>query len=405
MSRFLLSSVKQKIKLYFGDYDKGGFLFKQLTVFFQKKVLRRQLALSKLVPLVNCNAISELAPSELFNSIGPQLVEKKLKSEIVTIPALQLYKFNDGLINAKSNCIRLKNKLVFESYNDNEQFNQGFVEWHDNKYAVVKGYPEEQIDNGFFLAGLGSFNWYHWLVEILPKAMFLDDVPTKNILVSEYVAKYPSMLESLELLIGKGYDIIYLDSNVNYRVKELYHMNAISYVPFELGKGNHLRVQDVFMRGDILLAMKEKIISSKKEKVRSISPRKIFLERSRHRVAINQRELSEALVKLGFVSNNSENLTLDEQIELYYNAECIVGTSGAAFTNMIFSTINTKFICFMGERFSGVSCFSNLANIFGIKLTYVLYELEEDKSHASNEFKIDVDQVVNLTKTVLSRSN
>lgn len=396
------SAVKREANLFFGDFDKGGFLFKRIAVFYQVKVRKRRLALMSILSLSEHKKLAELEPSSNYESIGPKTIKAVPVKMISKMPPLGLHQFNDVVVNAKSNCIASGNNLYCESFNSNEQFNQGLVEWHDGDDAIIKTLPEDRLEDGFFLAGLGSFNWYHWLVEILPKVMCFNVVPTKNILVSDFVASCPSMLGSLKSIIGDEYKLIFMKSYKNYRVKNLYHINAVSYVPFELKAENQFKVEDVFMRGGLLMDMKEKIMAVSKGHLETSTKKRIFIERTHHRVPSNQAELASALATLGFEGVSVETLTLNEQIDLFHNAECIVGASGAAFTNMMFAGENLKVICFMPRSLRDFSCFSNLAKIFSVDLTYSFYDLDESEHHYSNEFEIDITEALNTVNTVLA---
>jgi capsular polysaccharide biosynthesis protein len=396
------SAVKQKANLFFGDFDKGGYLFKRIAVFYQVKVRKRRLALMSILSLSDHKKVMELESGSEFEAVGPKTVKSGPVRAITMIPPLGLHQFNDAVVNAKSNCIASDNHLYCESYNSNEQFNQGLVEWHDEDDAIIKTLPEERLDDGFFLAGLGSFNWYHWLVEILPKVMHLSVVPTKNILVSDFVASCPSMLDSLKSIIGDEYKLIFMKGYKNYRLKNLYHINAVSYVPFELKAEHQFKVEDVFMREGLLMDMKEKIMAASKSHLETSTKKRIFIERTHHRLPSNQGELAAALATLGFESVSVEELTLNEQIDLFHNAECIVGASGAAFTNMMFAGENLKVICFMPRNLRDFSCFSNLAKIFSVDLTYSFYDLDENEHHYSNEFEIDIAEALNTVNAVLA---
>ena len=148
--------------------------------------------------------------------------------------------------------------------------------------------------------------------------------------------------------------------------------------------------------------MKEKIMAASKSHLETSTKKRIFIERTHHRLPSNQGELAAALATLGFESVSVEELTLNEQIDLFHNAECIVGASGAAFTNMMFAGENLKVICFMPRNLRDFSCFSNLAKIFSVDLTYSFYDLDENEHHYSNEFEIDIAEALNTVNAVLA---
>jgi hypothetical protein len=53
----------------------------------------------------------------------------------------------------------------------------GIYEHRDRAVLVEPPRPTGRYPAGIRLTGFGSGNWYHWLVEILPSAVLLDELP------------------------------------------------------------------------------------------------------------------------------------------------------------------------------------------------------------------------------------
>jgi hypothetical protein len=62
------------------------------------------------------------------------------------------------------------------------------------------------------------------------------------------------------------------------------------------------------------------------------------------RKMINEDELVDKLNKIGFVEIFAENLNIDEKINLFSNADIIIGSIGGGMANLLFSSKNTKAI-------------------------------------------------------------
>ena len=73
--------------------------------------------------------------------------------------------------------------------------------------------------------------------------------------------------------------------------------------------------------------------------------------------------------KYGFVFVDTGSLSVVEQVLLFSHAEIIAGSSGAAFTNLMFCKRGTKAIIFMPVK-SPLSCFSSLASAVGVSAIY-----------------------------------
>ena len=357
----------------------------------------------KSVRLEQCieNSILSLAPSCIYTSIGPNdLMDSTVKRD-VSVPPLSLYLFQNALVNSHSSCIVYGGRVVVESFNRNEKHNQGFIEWYNRKNDLISKNKVIELEEGFFLGGNGCWNWYHWVIEILPKVLFLDKVPAKTLLVSRILLKYPSMLDTLKGVLGEEVQLIYLDQTINYRVKKLFYMSSISYVPFNLLSRNVWKVEDVFMRKDILRSMRDKLVAHFINRSTVDSIDKIFIYRTTHRIAGNQDSLLSEMQKEGFVSLNFENMSIVDQIHYMQNTSVVMGISGAAFTNLIFARPGTTFICFMQRGLEGFSCFSNLAAIFGINLVYHFYETTAKPSeHYASGFDLNIKKIKDLYKQV-----
>ncbi len=70
---------------------------------------------------------------------------------------------------------------------------------------------------------------------------------------------------------------------------------------------------------------------------------KIYINRKNRRL-INELEVQEHMESNGFVILDLEELTLDQQVQLFSNADEIVGFHGAGLTNLIFCTDKTRII-------------------------------------------------------------
>ena len=98
-----------------------------------------------------------------------------------------------------------------------------------------------------------------------------------------------------------------------------------------------------------------------------------------------------------------ENLSLIEQIELFYNAKFIVGPTGAEWTNLVFSNKKCKGLIWMDKSFRDFCCYSNIAKFVGMDLHCLQYETKsKDITKSYNEnYYIDKNKVKNLYDKVI----
>jgi len=139
--------------------------------------------------------------------------------------------------------------------------------------------------------------------------------------------------------------------------------------------------------------------------------KRIFISRKDAvmRRILNEEELLEVLEKYGFQQYVLEQMTLEEQIELFYNAEVVIGSHGAGFSNIIFSEkihiielFPSKFIWMPVYYFLSKSMQHNYHYLCsGGELNYTNFDriLSEKKLSPHSYFK-DRDFIVNVSEVV-----
>lgn len=348
------------------------------------------------------NILLNIEKADIFISVGPAIFSETKRQVEVALPPLNLYLFENSIVNSRSSCIVYKNQLVKEYFNLSERFNVGFIKTHTDSTALIKRYEVVRISEGLFLGGNGSWNWYHWIIEILPRTLLLNHIKTKTLLVSDDLLKYSSMLNTLKAVVGDSFHLVFMSSKKNYLVKKLYYVNGISYMPFNLPNNTAFQLKDSFIRSNILIKLRNTLVLqfAQEEPLEKIE--KIFLYRATHRTSKNQDHLLHEMQKEGFKSVNFDGLTVQEQIHYMQSAKVVMGITGAAFTNLIFANPGTKFICLMQKGMEDVSCFSNLANIFDIDLYYHFYtsNMLHDE-HYSSDFELNIVEIVSLYKRII----
>lgn len=330
----------------------------------------------------------------------PRIYNKQDDIRKVDVPKVNLYLFENANIHINSSSIYYKNKLVTFRTKD-ERYNEGFVLWHDENNAKLRIKQPKTIEEGFFLGGNGTWNWFHFTIEILPKLLFYDvNKYSKYILVSSIIKEYPTMEDLLCSVLPKECKLIYLDPDRNYVVNKLYYISEINHLQFNRFDTDIL-FNGTFFNNEIVKTFSDRVISHFNFHLEDIEhlPDKIFLYRKNntHRIAKNQEEIKQLLINRGFTPICMEELSLKEQIAHYMKAKFIVGISGAAWTNIIYCRNNPKAICFLPDNATEASMFSGLATIFNVNLLHILYE-NDGKLHKNNDFEIDTNQLNNLLK-------
>ncbi|MFV0178238.1 glycosyltransferase family 61 protein [Empedobacter falsenii] len=395
-----MASIIRKLRHFINsDYALSNTIKKQLYNIIHIGKSR----IIKIKELTECksNIIKTYIASEQFISYFPLTFGNNVqKTNVIRTPEINLYKFREAIVNANSSAIFSKNKIIVFRM-EGERFNEGFIKVHDQKNSKIIFNNNGNLNNGYFLGGNGSWNWYHFLIEIAPKILLLEKEYSDTILVNSIVKKIPSMEKVLTVLTKEMFKIEYLEPEHTYKVNTLLYINNFNNIQFNRFD-NKTSIEGCFFNKNLLQKYSNKIMDSLQSEKESNTPSKIFLYRKNtHRIAKNQDEILQLLIHFGFVAISLEEMDIKEQINHFKNAKFIIGTSGAAWSNLIFCRNNPKSICFMPDNAEEFVAFSNLAKMFNVDF-YQLFYKGEDHHYASN-FIIDTVQLSHLINTLNER--
>jgi capsular polysaccharide biosynthesis protein len=322
-------------------------------------------------------------------SYGPLKGSQRI--EPVLIPSVNLYYFENARVCSTSSSILLDNKIIIERVKgvDVERcdFTADYIYMHDQKMAMVCQRPTYYLDKGIFLGGNGSFNYYHWMIEILPKLKYLQNIDEEGyqtfpLLLSEDLIYVKTFREALNLIV-KNRSIIILDKNITYFIGNLLYINSPNTCPFNLRENQKIKVSDFFFRKSSINFLRDQLSLDLEYVAENRKKRKkrIFLARHGGRRTYNQDEIFKIFEIHGFTKVFMEKLSLKDQIKLIRNTEMMAGPSGAAWTNIIFCSEGTKCLCWMADVYLEFSAYSNLARIVGADLRYVTHKTLAKSTH------------------------
>jgi len=288
-----------------------------------------------------------------INGISESNKEKKISIRMSYLDNhnYKVYQVDDGRLytdTINDTAIIIDNKIV-----EGPSFQFRPVKNADVKDNIVfeKGTPRIKKNiNGNVLSlltgGAGNLNYWHWLFDVLPRIEIANKIlnyqEIDNFLVPSVKQKF--QFESLELLDINKKKI--LPSN------EFRHIQATSLLlvdhPYVLNNNPSIEIQQ--MPKWIIQWLRHKFLV-KNNNLKYSKHKKIYIERNNlshnrtiRRKIKNELEVKSFLFKNGFHPVSPEFLSFREQINLFSNADYIVGLHGAAFANIIFSKKNTKIL-------------------------------------------------------------
>lgn len=291
------------------------------------------------------------------------------------------------------------NHIKFNNFKGSLASNSRYLLCSNNKIVA------SHFFNVIYISGPYDFNWYHWMIEVLPKLhilnKFLDNYQNYKVIVSERVYKSNNHRKSLSLFTDLE-NVLTIEQGVEYRVKRLLYIESPSYSDFEMKK--HLKVK--IQNGNLYNGIISSYINSIKIKIKNnaISKSKyIYLYRNMNTRKFNQNQVTEVLKKHCFEIIDTSKMDFEDQVATFMNAKIIVGPTGAAWTNIIFAKKGSYGLVFRPNVIGDSSTFPNLSNLSGLSLFSQNMKTEETEwqkiMRSRKEAYVDLDL---LNKNVLN---
>lgn len=338
-------------------------------------------------------------------SFGPHYVTGEQSEESISLPDVCFRTFQNARVRIGSSSVICDDKKVFmERVQHSEEhkfdYSGSQVTMHGRETAVVHLGPAKEIRKGIFLGGNGSFNYYHWLVEILPKTQFLPLLPPAYadypLLISENVERIPTFKASLNLL-SIDREVVTLKEDLSYVAGSLVYIDSPSNLPINLREGERFSRTYTHISGDSIRYIREAAL----ERINSLEQRevscskRIVLCRKEKRRGYNENEVFECLARFGFEKVYMGELSFDEQLAVVHQAEWIAGPTGASWTNLLFCQPGVKCLCWMAEEFGDFSAFSTIAYLVGADMQYISYKTGARSTDElyGKDYAVDVSKI------------
>lgn len=246
-----------------------------------------------------------------------------------------------------------------------------------------------------------SGNYAHWLSEVLSKiTIFCSLENFKHVPILIDAKLHDNILESLLYCVDDGRQVIIVSQGLCVRVKKLYFMDALGYVPFEHRKNSDFLYHGQGKFHPLGLHTLQKTLTESIDIVNnSESIRNIYIKRkSNVRNLLNDSEIEHSLAKRGFYPVDTSLMSFVEQFYMFKNASVVVGSTGAALANCIFCQPGTIVIVLIGRHPKMIyEYWYKMLSILKIKVGFVLGDIKNgnvDGIHG--DFSVSLAEVNNL---------
>ena len=255
------------------------------------------------------------------------------------------------------------------------------------------------IPEGILLAGRNDFNWFHWLVEYLPRVLMAEGVIAPDVPVLVTARTPPTGREALALVSNRP--VIEVDYEVAQRVSTLHVLAPPVQVLDTTGVP---WIDGLSLNESALRLLQAALTTQRPER----PTRRIFLERnSRHRGLANEHELAEIAALAGLERVDPGSLTFADQLELFTSAELLVGASGAVMANYLTMSPGSRILALSSDGLRDFVLPAALAAVAGASFTYLTGEPTRTLEDAPdlNQWLIQSDFTVDaaLFRTALAQ--
>lgn len=272
-------------------------------------------------------------------------------------------------------------------------------------HILVHDLRQKNIESGFLMSSKNSQNWYHFLIEDLPKLAYcsnLDaDIP---LLISATTPK--NGVELLKLLSNREILIISPDRIIE--VDQLYLPKKTSWISDQSPKDSNFENTNFWLDREAISYIRDHL--SELNTVYKCEPSlKIFVGRQNQvsRNIVNYNHVESFLIDKGFISLNLNELSVKEAINFFAQSKLSIISGGAECANLLFMQRGTTAVVTYPDTSYNFPLYRSLCEILGIKymVTYGSAKIKKGQGileKANSSYILKVKKLKYLLENVSS---
>lgn len=235
----------------------------------------------------------------------------------------------------------------------------------DRALVRLREKSSQRIPAGVLLSGRNDDNWYHWMVEYLPRIFQIDSsVPSSAPFIVS--SRTPTAgIEALQSFTDR--EIVVVDATLAHEVGQL-HVLAPSVQVLDTTRVPWS--QGLFVNAAPLLELRRRLGLG--DHRLGGKGRRVFLRRtSSRRGLINQSRLADIASRLGLELVDPSGLSWQEQIELFSSSSLVVGASGAVMANYLLMVPGSRVLALTSDSLADFVLPAALAGISEAAFSYL----------------------------------
>lgn len=246
--------------------------------------------------------------------------------------------------------------------------------------------PYFHVSDAISLLNRVPNNYYHWLIETLPRLLILEKLvsPSIPLLVPKQI--HSTSLEALKLITDR--ELIFLENNQVISVTNCFIPGPVI---FHSDSTITNWADELKINTKVIELFRNQILSALRENVPNVlCSDKIFVQRGmKFRGLMNQKSIALLAIKSGYEVIDPIELSFLEQVKLFSAAKEIITCGGAVMSNFLFCSSDTKIANIYSEQISDYPTPAVLASISGAKyvslesvsMATTIEEFLRDKHH------------------------
>lgn len=310
-------------------------------------------------------------------------------------PAVYIAELKNVTVHGSSGLVFTEKKVLTDiSANDTEnrvQYRSGTIRRGNKKYFYVETSKDvDELDEAINLCGFAASNYYHLTLEILSRYEYVRRyVGDRNIpvLLDEDARRFPQYVELIGKVLADA-KVIFVPEYKRIKCKNLIYPSMNTWMPMNVRKRNDFRIADNLIAHSAITNIQK----AAKEYRLSQGDRKIFISRKNASFSriVNESEVAQLFKDNGYDVVCTEALTYRQQVELFSSARCIVGATGAAFTNVIYCNPGTVFGCIIPRKYE-FCIYSSIAHMVSCKELFLDAKVcRRDRAMSAEQYRVDM---------------
>lgn len=312
----------------------------------------------------------ETMPPRMPAQAGAKLFAATLRDAVVAVPPT----------NPRAYLLTARGELVTESVDDSPNvWRRAERDWR--ALAGLEAEPETRPREVVLLGGQRSGYW-HWWIDILPRAWMLDAHGPSHAADSPLAIPPPAAKFQRESL-----DLLGLTPRLELLSPGLTRFASVTLTRGLAGGGSRYPSRKL---AEYARWLRERLAPEGTAGGR----RRLFVSRAgaASRRIVNEAEIEPALAARGFELVDPAAMSIAEQVALFSQASAVVGPHGAGLTNLLFSAPGTEVVeIFAAPAAQGVSNYRVLASHLGLPYSRLLAAPVPNEGRGAHYYDIRLD--------------